>query len=95
LSQVRIRRAREADSKRIIQLVRELARFEGLKPPTKAGSQRLVGDVFRRKRINLFVAESGGELVGYAIYFFTYSSFLAKPSLYLEDIFVLDEFRKR
>lgn len=31
--------------------------------------------------------------VGYALYFYTYSSFLARPTLYLEDIFVLDEFR--
>jgi GNAT superfamily N-acetyltransferase len=39
------------------------------------------------------VAERGGQPVGYALYFFTYSSFLAQPTLYLEDIFVLPEHR--
>ena len=33
--------------------------------------------------------------VGYALYFYTYSSFLARPTLYLEDIFVLESFRKK
>ena len=38
--------------------------------------------------MNVLVARAGKRLVGYALYFFTYSSFLAKPTLYLEDIFV-------
>lgn len=55
----------------------------------------MADDVFRRKRINLIVAAEEKRLIGYALYFFTYSSFLAKPSLYLEDLFVLGEYRKR
>lgn len=43
----------------------------------------------------LFLALQGGKPVGYALYFYTYSSFLAKPTLYLEDIFVLEGFRRR
>lgn len=39
------------------------------------------------------VAADGKKLIGYALYFFTYSSFLARPSLYLEDLFVLEEHR--
>ena len=39
------------------------------------------------------MAEDAGEAVGYAIYFFTYSSFLARPTLYLEDVFVLESQR--
>jgi GNAT superfamily N-acetyltransferase len=53
----------------------------------------LLEDVFRRKRIHLFVAAYRGELVGYALYFYSYSSFLAKPTLYIEDLFVQDEHR--
>ncbi len=71
-----------------------LAEFEKLDPPSPAGQRRLVQDVFRKKRIRLFVAAEGEKLVGYALYFFTYSSFLARPSLYLEDLFVLEEYRK-
>ena len=53
----------------------------------------MLRDVFDRRTIHLFVAESKNRLVGYALYFFTYSSFLAKPTLYLEDLFVLEEER--
>jgi GNAT superfamily N-acetyltransferase len=88
-----VRRGLESDSKEFIGLVVALAKFEKLDPPTAEGRRRLLQDVFRRKRINLFVATAGGKLVGYALYFYSYSSFLAKPTLYLEDIFVLNEFR--
>jgi GNAT superfamily N-acetyltransferase len=52
-----------------------------------------VKDIFEKGRINLLMAFRSGEPIGYALFFFTYSSFLAKPTLYLEDIFVLEEFR--
>ena len=90
-----IRKGRKADSKELIRLVLALAKFEHLEPPSEAGRKRLVEDVFENKRINLFVAAEGKRLLGYALYFYTYSSFLAKPSLYLEDLFVLEEHRKR
>ncbi len=95
MARIVVRRARSADSKGFISLVLALAEFEKLEPPSPAGRKRLVEDVFRRKRINLFVAADGSRLVGYALYFFTYSSFLAKPTLYLEDLYVLDEYRRR
>ena len=41
------------------------------------------------------MAAEGEKLVGYALYFYTYSSFLARPSLYLEDLFVLERYRRR
>jgi GNAT superfamily N-acetyltransferase len=50
--------------------------------------------MFERKRVHVFVAASGNELLGYAFYFYTYSSFLARPTLYLEDIFVSEKSRR-
>lgn len=76
------------DAKAVVDLVVGLARFEHLKPPNSKAKTRLVRDIFDRKLVNVLVAKSGKRLVGYALYFYTYSSFLAKPTLYLEDIFV-------
>lgn len=90
-----VRRARRTDSEGFIGLVLALAKFEKLDPPSPEGRMRLVDDVFRKKRINLLVAAEGKKLVGYALYFYSYSSFVARPTLYLEDLFVLDEYRKR
>jgi len=91
---VTIRRARRADSDGFIQLLLGLARFEKLDPPDREARRRIVDDVFERKRIKLLLALLAGKPVGYALYFFTYSSFLAKPTLYLEDIFVSIEYRR-
>lgn len=88
-----MRRGRRSDSKEFINLVVALAEFERLDPPTAAGKRRLVDDIFRRRRVSLFVASRDKKLVGYALYFYNYSSFLARPTLYLEDLFVLKEHR--
>jgi len=90
-----IRKGRWADAEQFVSLVLALAEFENLDPPTIQGRKRLVDDIFRKKKISLLVASDGRRLVGYAIYFFTYSSFVAKPTLYLEDLFVLEKYRKR
>jgi GNAT superfamily N-acetyltransferase len=90
-----VRKGRKADAEQFVDLVLALAEFEHLDPPTKQGRLRLIDDIFRRKKVNLLVASEGRRLVGYALYFYTYSSFVAKPSLYLEDLFVLREYRKR
>ena len=92
---VKVRRGRRSDSDGFIELVLALAKFEHLEPPSADGRRRLVDDLFRKRRIRLFVAEEGRKLVGYALYFYSYSSFVAKPTLYLEDLYVLDEYRKK
>ncbi|MDE1857554.1 MAG: GNAT family N-acetyltransferase [Thaumarchaeota archaeon] len=91
---VTVRRGRPSDSGQFIGLLLALAKFERLKPPSEAGKKRILEDVFAKKRVNLFVAARGRRLIGYALYFYSYSSFLAKPTLYLEDLYVLEEHRK-
>jgi len=90
-----IRNGTRADSRGFLRLLNALADYEHLEPPTAEGKKRIVEDIFGRKRVNLFVAVSGKKQVGYALYFFAYSSFLARPTLYIEDLFVLDEYRRQ
>jgi GNAT superfamily N-acetyltransferase len=89
---MKIRPYEKRDAKALVSLVRALALYEKLKPIGPAAARRLVGDIGRRIRV--LMAEVDGKPVGYAIYLFTYSSFLARPTLYLEDIFVLPEQRR-
>ena len=91
--QWRIRKARQSDSTQFLGLVRALADFEHLRPPGVAAGRRMLQEIFRRRTTSLLVAQSGDTLVGYVLYFYTYSSFLAKPTLYIEDLFVLGERR--
>lgn len=89
---MKIRPFERRDTRDFVGLVRGLAAYEKLKPPTPAACRRLVADIGRRLRVLLCEVE--GKKVAYAIYFFTYSSFLARPTLYLEDLFVLPEYRR-
>ncbi|HKP51724.1 MAG TPA: GNAT family N-acetyltransferase [Chloroflexia bacterium] len=89
-----VRAATREDAPAILTLVVALADFEKLPPPDEAAQQRLIADAFSpRPRVEIFLAEVEGEVVGYAFVFETYSTFLALPTLYLEDLFVLPEFR--
>lgn len=77
-------------------LIIALAEFEKLDPPDMEARARLRKDCFAdNPRFESYLGYMDGIAVGYAIIFETYSSFLAKPTLYLEDLFVLPEYRKR
>ena len=89
-----IRRATRKDSNGFLKLLVDLADFEHLEPPSSEAKKRILKDVFSKK-VNLFIASKGGVAIGYALYFYTYSSFLARPTLYLEDIFVAQDSRRR
>jgi GNAT superfamily N-acetyltransferase len=76
-------------------LIKELARFEHLEPPTHDAISRLKRDLSsEHPYLVAHLAMVEGTPVGYACYYFTYSTFLAQPTLFLEDIFVLDEYRR-
>ena len=90
-----IRKAQKKDSKELIRLIEELADFEKLSPPDMPAQKRLLAAAFSKQpKINILVAEEKGKLIAYAIYMYLFSSFLAKPTLYLEDIYVSNNFRR-
>jgi GNAT superfamily N-acetyltransferase len=94
LTAVIVRAATPADATAFLELVDGLAEYEKLPPPDDAAKQRLVRDAFSDPpRFHLLLAEVDQKVVGYAVWFPTYSTFLALPSLYLEDIFVLPSAR--
>ena len=91
-----IRRAVREDAETLLALIRALAEYERLEPPDDAACARLIEDGFGpARRYESYLVEADGAPAGYAICFETYSSFLARPTLYLEDLFVLPEARGR
>lgn len=91
---IEVRRATREDAPVVLALVDALAGYEHLAPPDAAAKQRLINDM-TRGRFDAFLADVDGKSVGYAFVFETYSSFLALPTLYLEDLFVLPAYRKK
>jgi GNAT superfamily N-acetyltransferase len=91
---VLVRSLGAADVPRFLELVDGLADYEKLARPDAAARDRLAADALSDPpRFRALLVQVDELVVGYAIYFFTYSSFRARPTLYLEDIFVLPEQR--
>jgi GNAT superfamily N-acetyltransferase len=91
---IHLRAAKSEDIPVLFTLIEALADYEKLPRPEPAARERLLRDGFGKKpRYEALLAELDGQPVGYAFFFETYSSFLAKPTLYLEDIFVMPEAR--
>ena len=89
-----IRRGTERDVPTILKLIRGLAEYERLAHKVEATTARVRAHGFGRRRyFETIICRRGGTPVGFALYFFTYSTFLARPTLYLEDLFVLPEER--
>jgi len=75
-------------------LIDKLAGYEKLVPPNEEAKKRLRRDYLSDKpKYQAFIGKFGGKYVSYVIFLFTYSSFLALPTLFVEDIFVLEEYR--
>lgn len=91
-----VREARREDGAAIVALIRALAEFERLPGPTDEAAARLVEHGFgARPYFGALVATEADEVVAYAIFLTTYSTFLARPTLFLEDIFVHPKVRRR
>jgi GNAT superfamily N-acetyltransferase len=91
-----IRFADREDAPAFLALIQALADFEKLPGPDAAARARLIEDGFgERPRYEVLVAELDAAIVAYAIFFPVYSTFRARPSLYLEDLFVHPDARRR
>jgi GNAT superfamily N-acetyltransferase len=89
-----IRPATARDAATIVSLIRGLARYERLLRQCRITAADVRRDGFGRRRyFDALICRRGGRPVGFALYFFTYSTFLGRPTLYLEDLFVLPEER--
>ena len=91
-----VRKVTEGNFEHFLGLIDRLAEYEKLSPPDEEAKRRLRADcLWDTPKFEAFMGELNGEYIGYVIYFFTYSSFLALPTLYIEDIFVLESCRRR
>jgi GNAT superfamily N-acetyltransferase len=92
-----VRRGRARDVGLICELIRGLARYERLERECviAPASVRRHGFGRGRRYFETLICRRGRRPIGFALYFFTYSTFLGRPTLYLEDLFVLPEERGR
>jgi GNAT superfamily N-acetyltransferase len=77
-----------------VNLIEKLAEYEKLSPPDAGAKERLAADALgKNPKYEAYLGKTGDTAVGYVTFYFTYSTFLARPTLYLEDIFVHEKHR--
>jgi GNAT superfamily N-acetyltransferase len=85
---VTVRFAAEEDTALILQFITELAVYENMLDDVVATEETLHDSLFIRRKAEVVIAEQNGEPVGFALFFHNFSTFLGKPGIYLEDLFV-------
>jgi GNAT superfamily N-acetyltransferase len=90
-----VRFAEKKDTPLIFQFIRALAEYEHLADQVRAGEKALGKYIFDDKRAEVLICEYDGAPAGFALFFHTFSTFVGRPGLYIEDLFVKPEFRGR
>jgi GNAT superfamily N-acetyltransferase len=95
-STLSIRRATPRDAALVLKMIRGLAEYERLAHQMEATVGQIRRHGFGRRRyFEALICRRGRTAIGFALYFFTFSTFVGRPTLYLEDLFVLPEERGR
>ncbi|MEN8157289.1 MAG: GNAT family N-acetyltransferase [Bacteroidota bacterium] len=89
-----IRRAERGDVPVVLGFIRKLAEYEKLTHEVSATEEALEKYLFGEQKVaEVVIGEFRGRPVGFALYFFNFSTFLARPGIYLEDLYVLEQYR--
>ena len=95
MKDIEIREATIEDTGLILEFIKELARYEKLENEVVATEELLKEWIFEKKKANVIFAMNDGEEVGFALYFYNFSTFLGRAGIYLEDLYVKPEYRGR
>ena len=93
MSDFYIRKATESDTQLILDFITKLAVYEKMEDQVVATVQTLKEQIFDKKIAQVIFAVEDGNEVGFALYFYNFSTFLGKSGIYLEDLFVNPESR--
>ena len=88
-----IRFATEKDTNLILDFIKGLAEYEKMENEVVATPEILKEWIFEKQKAEVIFALDGGKEVGFALFFHNFSTFLGRSGIYLEDLFVLPEFR--
>lgn len=95
MQQFTIRQATTEDVHIILSFIKELAEYENMSEQVVATEELLKEWLFEKKKAEVLLAMEGNTTVGFALYFYNFSTFLGRAGIYLEDLFVKKEYRGR
>ena len=95
MDQLIFRCAQPQDAEKILFFIRELAKYEKMEDDVVATPQLLKEWIFDKQKAEVIFPVVDGEEVGFALFFYNFSTFLGRAGLYLEDLFILPQHRGR
>lgn len=95
MDQLTFRAAQSQDAERILYFIRELAKYEKMENEVVATPELLKEWIFGKQKAEVIFPMIGGKEIGFALFFHNFSTFLGRAGLYLEDLFILPEYRGR
>ena len=93
MEKVKFRFAQKGDGALVLRFIKGLAAYEKLSSEVVATAEDLEQELFEKKHAEVLFAVMDGKEVGFALFFHNFSTFLGRAGLYLEDLFVLPEYR--
>ena len=93
MAELSFRRATRKDTPLILSFIRQLAEYEQMADQVVATEELLEQEIFDRHGAEVVFAMADGQEVGFALYFYNFSTFLGRAGLYLEDLYVRPEYR--
>ena len=93
MENLNFRYANETDAGLILEFIRELAKYENMLDDVVATEELLREWIFEKKIAEVIFALDDGKEVGFALFFHNFSTFLGRAGIYLEDLFVMPEYR--
>lgn len=95
IDNLKIRETNEKDCELILSLIKEIAEYEKMSNQVIATEETLLEYIFKNNRAEVVILELDKNPIGYALFFYNFSTFVGRSGLYLEDIFIKNEFRGR
>lgn len=92
-NELNIRFATEKDISLITDFIKELAKYEKLLEEVVVTKEILFENIFQKKYAEVLIAELNKKPIGFALFFHNFSTFLGKPGIYIEDIYIKESFR--
>lgn len=87
--------AEDKDCEAILELIYGIAKYEKMTDQVTATVESLHDSLFVKKRAKVVLAYENSKLIGYMLYFFNYSTFTGGANIYLEDLFIYEEYRHK
>lgn len=92
---MKIKEITQTDIPILLELIKELAHYEKLLDQVSADEEQLTQWIIHEKKANALLLEYNQTNVGFVLYFNNFSTFLGKPGIYLEDLYIKEDYRNK